>query len=142
MMINDPICRPPKAVMAVIDSYPRVVRTRLLTLRRLIHEAAAAHDAGPLTETLKWGEIAFLTEASRSGTTVRLAWKPAAPDRYGVYLNCKTSLVEQFRALFGGDLTFEGNRAILLPIDGPVPEDILRACFGMALTYHRRKRVR
>lgn len=142
MTINDPISSPPDAVIAVIDTYPQLVRTRLLTLRRLIHEAAVAHDAGPLTETLKWGEVAFLTEASKSGTTVRLAWKRAAPDRYGVYFNCNTSLVEQFRARFDGDLTFEGNRAILLPVDAPVPEDILRACFGMALTYHWRKRPR
>jgi Domain of unknown function (DU1801) len=142
MTINDPGFSPPEAIITVIDTYPPVVRTRLLTLRRLIHEAAAAHDAGPLTETLKWGEAAFLTKASKSGTTVRFAWKRAAPGRIGLYFNCKTSLIEEFRTLFDGNLTFEGNRAILLPVDGPVPENILRACLGMALTYHLRKRPR
>ena len=107
-------------------------------LRQLIHEMAKETRTGPLTETLKWGQPAYLTEATRAGTTIRSgdATDTAPPGR--LYVHCGTNLVERYRTLFDEHLMFEGKRAICLPLD-LTPEAPIRACIGMALTYHRDK---
>ncbi len=129
----------PANVAAVLAGFPSDARARLLSLRRLIYETAGAIAAvGPLTETLKWGEPAYLTEASKSGSTIRLGWKRAAPDQVALYFNCNTTLVESFRMQFADELAFEGNRAVLIAIAGPLPERALASCVAAALTYHRK----
>lgn len=109
-------------------------------LRALILTTAEETETGPLTETLKWGEPAFLTEATKSGTTIRLGYKPDSDPPGRIYVHCGTTLVDSYRAEFANDLTFEGNRAVCLPADlrplGPI-----RACIAMALTYHRNRRA-
>jgi hypothetical protein len=124
-------------VQQVFDAYPSVIRQRLLALRELIFEVAASiEDVGELVETLKWGEPAYVTAASRSGSTVRIDWKKATPSQYYVYFNCQTSLVETFRTLFPRDFVFEGNRAIVLRESETVPVDSLALCIAASLTYH------
>ena len=129
----------PARVRAVFDSYPPKVRARLLGLRQLILETAEGIEGvGPLTETLKWGEPAYLTEASKSGSTIRLGWNPKEPARIAIYFNCRTTLVDDFRALFPA-FSYEGNRAIVLGAEEKLPENELASCIAAALTYHRRK---
>jgi hypothetical protein len=121
-------------------AFPSPIRDRLLHLRSMIlNIAAQTEGVGPLTETLKWGEPAYLTQASKSGSTIRLGWSKMHPNHAAVYFNCKTSLVSTFREIFGDQLEFSGYRAILLPIDEPMPEELLIACFAMALTYKKRR---
>lgn len=123
-------------VRPVFDSYPASARRRLLALRQQIFQLAAAYPAiGNLTETLKWGEPAYLTNASRSGSTIRLAWKPKQPDQYSVFLHCQTTLIEDCRTLFP-ELNCIGNREIRMPSSAPPPA-ALRDCLLMALTYHK-----
>jgi hypothetical protein len=127
-------------VANVFDGFPSAVRERLKYIRRLILKIAdETQGVGPLTETLKWGEPAYLTEATRSGSTVRLGWPKTHPDRAAIYFNCKTSLVSTFRDLFSESLTFVGNRAILIPVQGPFAEAELALSISMALTYKRSK---
>ncbi|MCG8509509.1 MAG: DUF1801 domain-containing protein, partial [Rhodospirillales bacterium] len=141
--MKDPtVPQPPAEVAAIFEGYPAAIGDRLMTVRRMIFETAAAEAVGPLTETLKWGEPAYLTEATRAGSTVRLGWKPAAPDRFALYFNCNTSLVEDFRRLFPDRLSFEGNRAIVLKPSENLDNLPLGACIAMALTYHRNKNKR
>ena len=129
----------PERVQALIETYPPEVRAKLFGLRRLILETAARIEGvGPLTETLKWGEPAYLTEASRSGSTIRLGWKPKRPEQVALYFNCRTTLVDDFRNLFPA-LNYEGNRAIVLAAEEEIPENELASCIAAALTYHRRK---
>ncbi|WP_339613958.1 DUF1801 domain-containing protein [uncultured Parvibaculum sp.] len=126
-------------VAAVFDDYPAFVRERLLQVRRLIFRTAAETDGvGPLTETLKWGEPAYLTEASGSGTTIRLGVPRAMEGRCAVFVNCRTTLVDTFRSQFPEAFEYQGNRAILLNVSGPLPKEPLAICLSMALTYHRR----
>ncbi|GGC60167.1 hypothetical protein GCM10010994_18540 [Chelatococcus reniformis] len=99
--------------------------------------AAVTPGVGPLAETLKWGEPAYLTMASRSGSTVRLGRVGDDP-RGAVLFNCRTTLVGSFRAHFADALAFAGNRAILLDGSAPLPTSALSLCLRMALTYHRR----
>ena len=129
-----------KAVAAAFDAYPPEARSKLMALRELIFKTAAATDGvGELDETLKWGEPAYLTSRTRSGSTIRIAWKKSAPTQYAMYFNCQTDLVETFRTLFPSDFRFEGNRAIVFDIDARVPTAPLVFCIAAALTYHLRK---
>lgn len=127
-------------VEAVIASYPNKARTRIRTLRKLILSTAAAiPEVGPISETLKWGEPAYLTEKSRTGSTIRIAWKASAPEQYAMYLNCQTTLVDTYRTLFP-ELRFEGNRAVLFDLAEELPEDAVQRCIELALTYHLTKK--
>ncbi|MDM5178073.1 DUF1801 domain-containing protein [Massilia sp. DJPM01] len=126
------------AVQRTFDTYPASVRGKLMALRELIFATAASTDGvGPLEETLKWGEPAYLTSQSKSGSTIRIAWKKAAPSRYAIYFNCQTTLVDTFRSLFPHDFVFEGKRALVFDAAASVPADALAFCIASALTYHR-----
>lgn len=131
------------AVAKVFASYPPSIRAKMIALRRLILETAAATDGvGPIVETLKWGEPAYLTAASKSGSTIRLGWKRSAPRRYAVHFHCRTNLVDGFRAQFPDVFNFEGNRAIVFEQSDTQPTDALAICIAAALTYHRNKKPR
>ncbi len=124
------------AVKAVFDAYPDDMRRRLLTLRELIFRVAATTDGvGEIEETLKWGEPAYVTSRSKSGSTIRIAWKAAQPAQYAMYFICSTPLIETFRGLFPYDFTYEGNRAIVFTGNDPGPPDALAFCIRAALTY-------
>lgn len=130
----------PKQIAAGFAHHPAPVRKRLLQIRKLIFAVAAETDGvGVLTETLKWGEPAYLTAASGSGTTIRLGATKSAPDRCAVFVNCQTSLIDGFRAQFGDLFGYEGSRALLTPATGPLPAVPLSLCLRAALTWHRRK---
>ncbi len=130
------------AVAEAFDAYPPNMRPKLSALRFLIFETAASTDGvGVLEETLKWGEPAYLTSESGSGSTVRIGWKSSKPSQYAMYFNCQTNLVESFRTLFPDELEFEGNRAIVFDESDVVPADSLSICIAAALTYHRNKKA-
>ena len=96
------------AVERKFQSYPRKIRSRLLALRELIFNTAASIDGvGKIEETLTWGEPAYLTSETRSGTTIRIDWKESNPSQYAMYFHCQTNLVETFRAVFPDQLRFE-----------------------------------
>ncbi len=126
------------AVADVFATYPQECREKLLLLRELIFATAAATaGVGELDEVLKWGEPAYITAQSKSGSTVRLGWKSAHPRQYAMYFHCQTNLVDTFRTLYPNLLTFEGDRAIVFQQADPVPTEALRMCIEAALTYHR-----
>ena len=128
------------AVAQVFEDYPPAIRRKLLALRELIFEVAASTDGvGKREETLKWGEPAYVTEQSKSGSTVRIAWKKSSPKNYAMYFHCQTNLVETFRRLFPSDFKFEGNRAIVFHEFDEAPTEALSSCIAAALTYHRDK---
>lgn len=136
-MTSPPI---PATVAEALSRYPEQVRARLLEVREIVFAVAAeTAGTGPLTETVRWGEPAYLTEASKSGTTIRLATTKSAPEACAVLFNCKTTLVETFRTHFPDDFAIEGNRALLMPIARTLPHEPLKLCLRAALTYHRRK---
>ena len=128
------------AVASTFESYPPGMRRKLLALRALIFETAASTPGvGKLEETLKWGEPAYLTSETKSGSTIRIDWKRSSPSQYAMYFNCQTNLVDTFRGLFPGEFAFEGNRAIVFGESDVVAVDALSLCIAAALTYHRSK---
>ncbi|PID35500.1 MAG: hypothetical protein CR993_09735 [Rhodobacterales bacterium] len=111
------------------------LRDGLLTLRSLIFDVARRTEGvGPLQETLKWGQPAYLTPATKSGSTLRLG----APKQGGfaLYTHCQTTLLSDFQTVFPDDFTYEGNRAIQFNPGDALPLDKLELLIKSALTYH------
>ncbi|MEM8807630.1 MAG: DUF1801 domain-containing protein [Cyanobacteria bacterium P01_G01_bin.38] len=118
---------------------PEPVREKLHNLRSLILQVASdLDDIGTLEETLKWGQPSYLV---KGGSTIRLGWKPSAPDQYAIYFHCKTKLVETYREVYGDLFEFEGNRAIVFHVEAKLPTRALKQCIALALTYHRVKHL-
>lgn len=129
-----------KSVKAAIGAHPKRARDALLGLRKLILTTAAeTKGVGPLVETLKWGEPAYLPKAPRIGTTVRINALKGSQDKVALFFHCQTNLVAAFRERYADVLEFEGNRAIILPVTKALPAKALKHCIALALTYHLRK---
>ncbi len=123
-------------------SCPSALRTRLMALRELMFDTAAATaGVGRLTETLKWGQPSYLTEETGSGTTVRID-RLKAGEGYAIYFHCQSGLVGQFRELYRDAFTYEGERAMHFAIKDRLPVRELRHCIALALTHHLRKKAR
>ena len=138
--VKKPAGNPNPAVDAVFGAYPKPVKAKLLALRRLIFDTAdTTEGVGALEEALKWGQPSYLTRESGSGSTIRIDRVKPTADQYAVYFHCQTNLVETFRELYP-ELSYGGNRAILLDAGDKLPEAALRHCVALALTYHLRKR--
>lgn len=126
-------------VDAVFNAYPPAQRLALLELRRLILETAIEANVGDIVETLKWGQPAYLPARPRTGTTIRIDAVRGSQDRYAIYVNCKTTLLDSFRLMYPDAFKFEGQRAVIFSIGRTPPEAALRHCIALALTYHRAK---
>jgi hypothetical protein len=132
---------PDPAVDAVFSAYPKPVKAKLLALRRLIFDTAKTTEGvGALQETLKWGQPSYLTPETKSGSTIRIDRLKSSANQYAVYFHCQTDLVETFRNLYPTELSYGGNRSIILNAEDAIPEPVLRHCVALALTYHLNKR--
>ena len=128
---------PTNEVAAVLAGYPPAARRRLKALRRLVVAVAKETDQA-LTETLKWSEPSYLT---KHGSTLRMAWSPKRPDNVSLFFHCQSRLVETFREIYPDLFEYDGNRAIHLPMEGPLEESALKHCMAMTLNYHRLKHL-
>ena len=126
--------RDPK-VAATFDAFPAAPRKGLLTLRALIFETAVTTpDAGAIEETLKWGQPAYLTPETKSGSTIRLGVPKGGG--FALYTHCRSSLISDFQTLFPSDFTYDGNRAIHFASGQTLPTEALSLLIKSALTYH------
>ena len=129
-------------VAAVFDSYPQRIRTKLMFLRHLIFDTAASMEGvGEIEETLKWGEPSYLTSKSKSGSTIRIAWKKSQEEQYSIYFKCTANLVPAFKEKYPKEFRFGGNRSIDFNIDSEIPVKELKSCIALALTYHHNKKL-
>jgi len=127
-----------RAVELAFQAQPDALRTPLLHLRQTILDTAARTAAvGELTETLKWGEPAYLPAKPRIGSTIRINALKGSHTRYALYVHCQTSLVDTFRNHYPVEFVFDGDRAILFQLGDPIPFAALEHCIALALTYHR-----
>lgn len=126
-------------VAEIFSRYPIYIRKKLLFLRQLIIDTASETEGvSDFEETLKWGEPGFVT---RSGSTIRIAWKKSKPDQYAIFFHCKTKLVDTFKELYKHQFRFEGNRAIVFSKDDDIPIEELKHCIALSLTYHHIKHL-
>ena len=129
-------------VASVFDSYPPKIRNKLMHLRQLILDTAASiENVGEIEETLKWGEPSYLTPKTKSGSTVRIAWKKSQEEQYSIYFKCTANLVPAFIEKYPKVFKFGGNRSINFNMDDEVPEKELKNCIALALTYHLNKKL-
>ncbi|MBS9906724.1 DUF1801 domain-containing protein [Vibrio alginolyticus] len=127
-----------KVVKDRFDEYPENARVRLLELRNLVFQIASELELGEVEETLKWGEPSYNV---KTGSPLRMDWKLKSPNNYYLFFNCQTKLVDTFRELYGEELVFQGNRAIVLSLSKPIPKRVIKSCLELALTYQQRKNL-
>lgn len=130
-----------KKVASVFQDYPAALRKKLDRLRDMIFEVATETEGvGPLEETLKWGSPSYLTCETQSGTTVRIDRIGWQKEKYGIFVHCQSGVLDQFRAAFGNDFNYDGNRGLILDSKDELPEEAVRHFIWLALTYHIRKK--
>jgi hypothetical protein len=130
------------SVATVFAGFPEAKRRALLVARDLILAAAAGDPrVGEVTETLKWGEPAYLTKTTRSGSTLRLGLT-AGTKAPAMFVNCRTTLVGEIRDRYGDRFRYEGTRGIILPMEIGDQAEAVRHAAHLALTYHLRRRSR
>jgi hypothetical protein len=127
-----------KVIADRFDLYPADVRHRLFELRALILQIAEELQLGNVDESLKWGEPSYNVI---TGSPIRIDWKPKSPESYFLFFNCKTKLVDTFKILYGDELQFQGNRAIVLSLSDPLPVQAIRQCLVLGLTYQKVKHL-
>ncbi len=121
----------------VYSQYPVDVRSKCIVIRSMIFEAAKKDPRiGPILETLRWGEPAYIPRQTKSGAMVRVHWKASVPDQIGLYFLCQTDLVRRFKSKFGSTLNIEGNRAIVLDRYDDLPSDKIVACVLDSFCYY------
>lgn len=114
-------------------NYSEIEKKYLLDLEKLITLVAKEQDV-KLDKSLKWNQLSFSTP---SGTPIRI-------DRFddehvAMFVSCQTSLVEEWKELFGDTLSFSKTRAIVLSTKVPLPKGKLAMCIQMSLFYKDRK---
>jgi hypothetical protein len=121
------------------DSYPVEIKQYMLELRSLLLANSNNNITDNLvTECLKWGEPSYICKA---GSTIRIDWKSKDPSNLRIYFNCKSKLIETFKEIYSDELSFEGNRMILLSVEQKFPERVLMRCFSLAFNYHKIKHL-
>ncbi|MBU2884794.1 DUF1801 domain-containing protein [Gilvimarinus agarilyticus] len=126
------------SVKKKFNTYPADIFISLNTVRDLIFSVAMQDDITDITETLKWGEPSYV---SKIGSTIRIDWKDKYPEQFCIYFNCKTSLIETFKEIYGDTFTYEGNRAIVLKRNQVIPYKELAHCLSMSLRYKQIKHL-
>ena len=131
-MVQPPF--PDMAVKAAFDAFAEPARTRLIALRALIYETAMqTPGVGRIEETLKWGQPAYLTPETRSGSTLRLGCPKSGG--YAIFAHCQTTIIADFAATFGDAFRYDGRRAVLFRDDEAPDAAPLRLLIASALTY-------
>lgn len=116
-------------------AFPETAQKGLLQLReRIFAVAARTQGVGKIHETLKWGQPAYLTPETKSGSTLRLGLPKQGG--FAIYTHCQTSLMSDFQLLFPDEFTYEGNRAIHFTSDADLPFEKLDILIKNALIYH------
>jgi len=129
-----------KAVQKTFQMYPSPYKTKLMAIRELIFKIAKkSPEIGEITETLKWGEPSYLPKQRNIGTTIRLHWLETKPNQYGIYFNCQTNLIEQFKKKFGKKFQYEGKRALIFNLEDDLKPSEITDCIYMALTNKLKK---
>ena len=123
-------------VLEKFNSLSEDVKTVCLRIREMVYSVATNDKRiGPLSETLKWGEPSYLTDATKAGTTLRI-WKTKDGLFPAIYVNCQTSLIQTFRDIYPDSFDYQGNRAVVITKDITKIAKPLEHCIAMTLTYH------
>lgn len=128
------------AIKQTFDGYQPQTQKVLLQIRAWIFEIASnSEKIGGVEECLKWGEPSYVTTKPKSGTTLRIAQLKSDTTKFGMYVSCQSSLIEEFRVAYP-DLNYDKNRGVIFDVSGPLQIDVIKQFIYLALSYHSRKR--
>ncbi len=68
-------------------------------------------------------------------------WKAKQSSSVSLFFNCKTTLVETCKEIFGELFQYEGTREIVIPLSQELPIEALKHIFSLALRYHKIKHL-
>ncbi|WP_146346610.1 DUF1801 domain-containing protein [Falsiphaeobacter marinintestinus] len=123
-------------VAAAFAAFPPQARAGLLALREQIFAVASeTPGVGRVSEELRWGQPAYLTPETKSGSTVRLGVPKTGG--FALYVHCRTRLIHDFCAMAGPTWQVEGTRAVLFADKDQTSDPAIRDLIRNALTYHR-----
>ena len=122
----------------VVAQWPPAARSRFAEIRTLILSAAQNADAGPLAESLKWGQPAWRPTRARQGSTLRLMWQDTMPQTIALFVDCKTTLSETMRDIYPSDFQYEKNRGLRMDLTSPLPEQAIDHLARLTFTYHHK----
>jgi len=125
----------PPGIAAAIAAAPAQAREGLLALRALILSTAAGlPQVGRVEETLKWGQPAYLTPETKSGSTLRIGVPKTGG--FAIYAHCRTDIISSFAAAFPGMDRVEGTRALHFHDASEIDPQRHALLIRHALTYH------
>jgi hypothetical protein len=130
----------PAPLKDVFDTWPENAARMARHCRTLFLEAARAVDAGPLSESLKWGQPAWRPAQARVGSTLRIGWNAETPGQLALFVDCKTDLATRMRAIHPDLAGNDGRRRLALDLAAPVPRRAVSHLAEMTFTYHRTRR--
>ena len=119
-------------------SYPSHIQPILLRLRALIVQVADEEAVNDLSETLKWGQPSYL---AKNASTLRMDWSPNSASVYCLFFTCSSKLVDTFKQLYPNQLSYQGNRAIVLSLEQNIDSPALKHCIAMTLNYQKIKHL-
>lgn len=127
-------------VQNAYESLPDSHKRYAYQIRDWIWEEVEGMSLGcNVIETLKWGEPSYLPAKRRIGSTLRIG--QFDEKHIALYFNCQTMLVENFRSMFGREVQYSKNRAVLFNVSEPLPEPIVKTCASRTFRYHLDKRL-
>lgn len=109
--------------------------------RTLFHDIAAENALGALDESLKWGQPSWRPKRLRTGSTLRMSWSPASPDRLALFVDCKTDLAARMQEIYPDLPANDGRRALAVDLRAELPRQALAHLAQMTFTYHLKKRA-
>lgn len=122
-------------IAAAFDIADLQARKGLLILREMIFEVGDdLPQIGKINEALRWGQPAYLTPETKSGTTLRLGIPKSGG--FALFVHCQTTLISDYQAAFPNVTNIEGNRAILFNTTAEIDPNKHKWLIRQALTYH------
>lgn len=119
-------------VEALLDAADPDIAAGITRLRRMIYEVAASDPKiGPVQETVKWGQPAYL---ARKGTTLRLGQPKGGG--FGLYVHCQSRVIPEFRDLFPDHDRFDGTRGVVFRAADEICSERHGWLIHRALGYH------
>ncbi|MCU0829336.1 MAG: DUF1801 domain-containing protein [Tabrizicola sp.] len=113
-------------------------REGMLALRQMVFATAAGTPGvGPLTEALRWGQPAYLTQETGAGSSLRIG--PFGPG-FALFVHCQTSLIADFLSGPGAGFRTSGSRAVVFDSIGDLDPGPISGLIRTALTWHLRGR--
>lgn len=126
------------AVAAAFEAFPATAYDTALSLRALIFEVAAqTPEAGPIEETLRWGQPSYVTSKTKAGSTLRIGATKAG--EAAIFAHCGTQIISSYAATFPDMDSIEGNRGVVFACKEDIAPERLQVLIRHGLTYHLQK---